>query len=93
MGPCMAYEKMIEWQKEDPRYADDKEMMLAQKDFESRAHDFVQALRDADICEQRAEYGSALSCYYRAQCIYPQSDLAKQGAKRMMNVIVSATYE
>lgn len=93
MGPCMAYEKILEWQKEDPRYAEDKEMVLAQKDFESRAHDFVQALRDAENSEKRSEYGSALSCYYRAQCIYPHSAQAAAGIKRVMSIIVQATYE
>lgn len=93
LGPCMAYEKLIEWQKEDPRYAEDTEMRLALKDFESQAHDFVTALRDAKSCEERREYGSALSCYYRAQCKYPHSELAKEGIRRVMEVIVSAVYD
>ena len=91
-GPCMAYEKMIEWQKEDDRFAEDVEMRLALKDFESKAHDFVQALRDAATCEERREFGSALSCYYRAQCKYPHSDLARQGIARVMEIIVNAEY-
>lgn len=93
LGPCMAYEKLVEWQEEDPRYADDIEMKLALKDFESKAHDFVQALRDAKSNEERREFGSALSCYYRAQCKYPQSKLAREGIQSMMNIIVKATYE
>ncbi len=92
LGPCMAYEKLIEWQKEDERYAQDKEMMIALKDYESQAHDFVQALRDAERCEKRGEYGSALSCYYRAQCKYPGSNIAKEGIRRVSDIIVNATY-
>ncbi len=92
LGPCMAYEKLIEWQKEDERYARDKEMMIALKDYESQAHDFVQALRDAKRSEERGEYGSALSCYYRAQCKYPGSGIAKEGIRRVSDVIVKATY-
>lgn len=92
LGPCMAYEKLIEWQKEDNRYTQDKEMMIALKDYESLAHDFVQALRDAEGCEKRGEYGSALSCYYRAQCKYPGSNIAKEGIRRVSDIIVNATY-
>ena len=92
LGPCMAYEKLVEWQKSDENFANDTEMTLVLKDFESKAHDFVQALRDGDACEKRGEYGSALSCYYRAQCKYMQSTLAREGIKRVTDVIVKATY-
>lgn len=92
LGPCMAYEKLVEWQKSDENFANDREMTLVLKDFESKAHDFVQALRDGEACEKRGEYGSALSCYYRAQCKYMQSTLAREGIKRVTDVIVQATY-
>lgn len=93
LGPCAAYEKMIEWQKEDARYAEDEKMQIALKDFESRAHDFVQALRQAERSCERREYGSALSSYYRAQCKYPQSKLAQDGIRRVMEIVVTASYE
>ena len=92
LGPCMAYEKLVEWQKADENFANDTEMTLVLKDFESKAHDFVQALRDGDSCEKRGEYGSALSCYYRAQCKYMQSTLAREGIRRVTDIIVKATY-
>ncbi len=93
LGPCMAYEKLVEWQKSDKNFANDADMTIALKDFESKAHDFVQALRDGEACEQRSEFGSALSCYYRAQCKYLQSTLARDGIKRVMDIIVKARYE
>lgn len=92
LGPCMAYEKMVEWRSENEDFAEDVEMKDALRDFESKAHDFVQALREAATCEERHEYGSALSCYYRAQCKYPQSVLAARGIDRVTNIIVNATY-
>lgn len=93
LGPCMAYEKIVELQQEDKRYAEDVEMTLALREFESKAHDFVQALKDAERCEKLNEYGSALSCYYRAQSIYPHSLLAKDGIVRVMDIVVHAQYD
>lgn len=92
LGPCAAYEKLLEWQKEDPRYADDKEMSKAFYKYQSSAHDFVEALREAEASQKRREFGSALSSYYRAQCIYPQSKLARDGIRSVMSIIVKATY-
>lgn len=92
LGPCMAYEKMVQWQKENEDFAADSEMKEALHEFESLAHDFVQALRDAAACEERREFGSALSGYYRAQCKYPHSELAAQGIRRVTDIIVRASY-
>lgn len=93
LGPCAAYEKMLEWQKEDERYAEDEKMKDALRNYENHAHDFVRALQDAERSCKRHEYGSALASYYRAQCIYPQSKLAKEGIRNVMEIIVKATYE
>ena len=92
IGPCMAYEKLVEWQKDNEKFANDSEMTLTLREIESNAHDFVQALRDGEACESHGEYGSALACFYKAQCKYPQSTIAKDGIKRVMNVIVKASY-
>ncbi len=93
LGPCVAYEELVEWRNSDENFARDTQVTLALKDYESKAHDFVQALRDGEACEKRGEYGSALSCYYRAQCKYMRSSLARDGIKRVMDVIVKARYE
>ncbi len=92
MGPCMAYEKLLARQKADERFAADDKFRDALHSYAVQAHDFVQVLQDAAECEQRREFGSALSCYYRAQCLYPASDLAKEGVERVTDIILKANY-
>ncbi len=92
MGPCIAYETLLEQRDKDERYADDDRFRDAVHAYETRAHDFVMALREAESCEQRREYGSALSGYYRAQCICPTSKLAEAGAQRMTDMILKASF-
>ncbi len=92
MGPCMAYEKLLTRQKADERYAADDKFRDAVHGYAVEAHDFVKALEEATECEQRREYGSALSCYYRAQCLYPASELAREGAERVTDIILKASY-
>jgi len=92
MGPCVAYEKLVEYRKEDERCALDRVYIEALNRYSNLGHEFVQALRDAESCEKRREFGSALSCYYRAQCIYPNSTLARKGAARVTDIIVKAQY-
>ncbi len=92
MGPCIAYEKLVEYRDTEPRCAEDPAYKDALNRYAQQAHDFVQALRDAEECEKRREYGSALANYYRAQCLYPKSTLAGQGAAKVSSVIVNAKY-
>lgn len=92
MGPCVAYETLMEKMKEEPRFGEDAEYKTAIAKYESLAHDFVTALRDADDCEKRREIGSALSNYYRAMTIYPKSNLATTGANRLREILMSAEY-
>lgn len=92
MGPCMAYEKLVEMRKENGDYATDPRFVECLHRYESAAHEFVKSLRDAEDCESRAEYGSALSNYYRARCIYPKSNMVKAGIERVSKVIVGAKY-
>lgn len=92
VGPCLAYEQMTLLMKKDERYSADKVFTDAYGQYAAQAHDFVQALTHAEDCEKRAEYGSALSCFYRARCIFPKSTLAQEGIDRVTKVIVGATY-
>ncbi len=92
MGPCMAYEKLLARQKADERFAADDKFRDALHGYAVQAHDFVRVLEDAAECEQRREFGSALSCYYRAQCLYPGSELAREGAERVTDIILKASY-
>ncbi len=92
IGPCTAYEKLDEMKKNNELYAADKKFMNEYNRYASEAHDFVEAIRYAEDCEARGEHGSALACYYRARCFYPNSNLAKAGADRVTAIIVSAQY-
>lgn len=92
VGPCLAYEQMYLLKKKDERYSADKVFTDAFGQYAAQAHEFVQALTHAEDCEKRAEYGSALSCYYRARCFFPKSTLAQEGIERVTKVIVGAKY-
>jgi hypothetical protein len=92
MGPCMAYEMLVEQGEKDARYKDDSKYREALNRFALSAHDFTRALENARNCESRREYGSALSNYYRAQCLYPRSTMAGEGVKRITEIVLKAKY-
>ncbi len=92
MGPCIAYETLLQQAEQEPRFAVDPKYKTAIAEYSSLANDFVSALRDAEDCEKRREMGSALSNYYRAMNIYPKSNFATKGADRVRGIIMSATY-
>ncbi len=92
IGPCLAYEQMVLLQKKDERYTADKMFTDALGQYAAQAHDFVQALSNGENSEKRAEYGSALSSYYRARCFFPKSTLAQEGIERVTKIIVAAKY-
>ena len=92
MGPCMAYEMLMEHGEKDARYKEDSKYRDAVNRFSLGAHEFTQALDNAKDCEARREYGSALSNYYRAQCLYPRSTMAGEGVKRVTEIILKAQF-
>lgn len=92
IGPCMAYEMLLDKKKEDERFASDPLFTDALNRYALAGHDFVQALEQAAECEKRDELGSALACYYRAQCIYPGSRMARAGAERVSQLILQARF-
>ena len=92
MGPCMAYEMLLEQGKKDERYQEDAKYRDALNRYALGAHDFTRALSQAKNCEERREYGSALSNYYRALCLYPRSTMAGEGAKRVTEIILRAKF-
>ncbi len=93
LGACMAYEKMIEFRNKDARYADDLKFNQALNEYRAQAHDFVQALVDAEECDKKREFGSALSCYHHALCLYPASRLAEEGVRRVSELILDGEYD
>ena len=92
MGPCMAYETLLERGEQDARFKEDEKYRDALNRYALAAHDFTQALEKARECEQRREYGSALANYYRAQCLYPRSTAAGAGARRVTEIILKAQF-
>lgn len=92
MGPCMAYEMLVDQREKDARYGEDSAFKDAMTRFSLGAHDFVQALDDGKEQESRGEYGSALANYYRAQCLYPKSRMAKEGIDRVSQVILKSKF-
>lgn len=92
MGPCMAYEMLLEHGEKDARYKEDPRYRDALNRFALGAHEFTKALENAKACEERREYGSALSNYYRAQCLYPRSTMAGEGARRVTEIILKAKF-
>lgn len=91
MGPCMAYEMLLE-QQGNEKYEKDARFRDALARYALGAHDFVQALEAAEACENRGELGSALSNFYRAQCLYPRSEKAGKGVKRVKERILKAKF-
>ena len=92
MGPCMAYEMMLAKQKEEPRFEEDEQFRAALNRYALGAHEFVKALENAEDCEKRREFGSALANYYRAQSLYPRSEMAAAGAKRVTEAVLKAKF-
>lgn len=92
MGPCMAYEMLLQRGEEDERFKEDSRYREALNRFALGAHEFTKALDNARRCEERREYGSALSNYYRAQCLYPRSTMAGEGARRVTEMILKAKF-
>lgn len=92
MGPCMAYEMLLEQGEKDARYKEDSRYRDALNQFALKAHEFTQALSNAKACEERREYGSSLANYFRAQCLYPRSSMAGEGARRVTEIILKAKF-
>lgn len=92
MGPCMAYEMMQEHRQMNEAYGKDSRFREALARYSLGAHDFVQALQQAEACEKRGELGSALANFYRAQCLYPRSEKARTGVNRVTERILKAKF-
>ena len=92
MGPCMAYEMLLEQGEKDERYKADAKYRDALSRYALGAHEFVKALENGKNSEERREFGSALANYYRAQCLYPRSTMAGVGAKRVTDIILKAKF-
>ncbi len=93
MGPCVAYETLLEKGEDEPRFTEDVLYKDAIARYENQAYEFVKSLREAKESAVREENGSALSAYQRALCIYPSSKLAKKGSNEQMQIIMRAKFD
>lgn len=101
MGAGLAYEKLLERQNENEALDDpllrgemknDKLFSDALRDMRDAAGEFTDALDEAHRHEKNNEYGSALYHYYRALDLNPTSVMAKEGIKRVYDVLYSAQF-
>lgn len=91
-GIYMAYEKITGMVAENEDFAADREMQNMVLDVTLKAQGFHKAIEDALARENDGEYGSALAGYLQAQAMYPASDKAGEGIKRVTDIIMKARY-
>ena len=70
----------------------DKQFSDTLRDLRDAAGEFTDALVTAQKHEKKGEFGSALALYYRALELNPTSIMAKDGIKRVSDVIFSAKF-
>ena len=69
-------------------FPEDNKLNQVRANLTTKAADFVHAIRQAEQLEQKAQPGSSLSWYLKAQNEYPASDFARQGVDRLTKQIL-----
>ena len=85
-SPPAAWEKV---EKESKLYPDDPELSKLRADLGVKASEFVTAIENARQQEEKQQIGSALSWYLRAKRMHPMSEMAREGIKRLVEVVKS----
>ncbi len=70
------------------RFPDDVALSAKRSDLATDVAPFVKALKSAENQEQRKQYGSGLAWFLSARQIYPQSEFASEGIKRLVDQIL-----
>ncbi len=70
------------------KFPDDNKLNQARADLTTKASDFVHAIRVAEDLEEKGQPGSSLAWYLRAQKLYPASEFAHDGVKRLTKQIL-----
>lgn len=70
------------------RFPDDVALSAKRSDFATEVAPFVKALTTAGNLEARKQYGSGLAWFLAARRIYPQSEFADEGIKRLIDRIL-----
>ena len=70
------------------RFPDDVALSAKRSDYATDVADFVKALKKAENLEERGQRGSSLAWFLSARRIYPQSQNAAEGIKRLVDDIL-----
>ncbi len=70
------------------RFPDDVALSAKRSDLATDVAPFVKALKNAENQENRKQYGSGLAWYLSARQIYPQSEFAEEGIRRLVDRIL-----
>lgn len=83
-SPPAAWEKV---EKESKKFPDDPELSRLRADLGVKASDFVSAIEHGRQHEEKKQTGSALGWYLKARRMHPPSELARDGIKRLVEVV------
>lgn len=70
------------------RFPDDVALSAKRSDLATDVAPFVKALKNAENQEARKQFGSGLAWFLNARQIYPQSEFAEEGIKRLVDRIL-----
>lgn len=79
-----AWEKV---EKESKLYPDDPVLSKLRADLGVKASEFVTAIENARQQEEKQQVGSALAWYLKAKSMHPLSEMARDGIKRLVEVV------
>ncbi len=83
-SPSAAWEKV---EKESVNYPDDPVLSKLRADLGVKASEFVTAIENARQHEEKQQVGSALAWYLKAKRMHPQSEMARDGIKRLVEIV------
>lgn len=73
------------------RFPDDVALSAKRSDLATEVAPFVKALKNAENQENRKQFGSGLAWFLAARQLYPQSEYAEEGIKRLIDHILPET--
>jgi len=71
-------------------WPEDKKLSMMRADLSVKCSEFVSALNRAQLAEDKREYGYGLSWFVQARKLYPASQLANDGIKRLADRILDS---
>ncbi|MCF7790286.1 MAG: hypothetical protein K9N47_29470 [Prosthecobacter sp.] len=83
-SPPAAWEKV---EKESTIFPDDPVLSKMRADLGVKASEFVTAIENARQQEEKQQVGSALAWYLKAKSMHPFSEMARDGIKRLVEVV------